>query len=63
MMLGIMIGFLVKHELDIKSRRKRVEKRLQSFASMDTTSYDETLRDVRELNHNLVVFQKKKEAR
>lgn len=63
MVLGITIGFLVKHELDTKHKEKRIEQRLKSFASTDISSYDQTLRDVRELNRNLVVFQKKKEAK
>lgn len=63
MALGVMMGFLFKHELDMKIRRRKAEKRQMSFLHMDTSPYDNTLRDVRELNHNLVVFQKKREAK
>jgi hypothetical protein len=62
LLIGVMVGFLVKHEIDLKHRKRRIEKRLQSFASISLEPYDTTLRDVQELNNNLVLLQKKKEV-
>ena len=60
LMLGCAIGFLVKHEIDLRSRKKRVEKRLQVFANANIDKYNDTLQMVRELNQSLTVLQQQK---
>jgi hypothetical protein len=60
MILGCVIGFLVKHEIDLRSRKKRVEKRLKVFSNVNVDKYNDTIKMVKELNQSLSVLQQQK---
>jgi hypothetical protein len=62
--IGLLIGFLVKHELDLKQRKKRIQKRINIVSSMDMEPYNETLEIIKELNSSLINISaaKKKEV-
>jgi uncharacterized protein YcfJ len=60
LIVGIVIGFLVKHEIDMKKHRKILEKKLQNIDCISIVdSYDDTLNIIRELNKNLIIIQKR----
>lgn len=58
------MGFLVKHELDIKSRKKRIECKMREYSS-EKNDDNETIRYLKELNEglNLLQHQQKREVK
>lgn len=63
LLIGLLVGFLVKHELDIKERKKRVEQKLK-VVKASVEPYNNTIDMLRELNASLLsAQQKKKEVR
>lgn len=58
LLVGLIIGFLVKHELDIKYRKKRAKARMGAIATRVSSSND-TLATIKELNVNLREVSKK----
>lgn len=69
MITGILIGILIKNEVDVRSRRKRIQNRvnyLQSTANQNNMEqYDAMLESIRSINRNLSAMdsQNKKEVR
>lgn len=65
MLIGLLIGFLVKHEIDIKHQKKRVQKKIKAVANMNLEPYNDTLDIIKELNSSLASYQntQKKEVR
>lgn len=57
LIMGIMMGMLLKHELDMRARRKRLNKRMSYIRTTanDNTieQYDEILSSIRSLNDSL----------
>lgn len=51
--IGLIIGFLIKHEIDIKYRKKRVERKLKAVANVNLENYNNTLEMIKELNNSL----------
>lgn len=60
--LGIVVGLLVKHEFDMKNRKKRVEKRLKNVSTCNFDRENEALKVAKELNHNLRLIQQKQSS-
>ncbi len=59
LLVGVTVGFLIKHEIDIKQRRKRIQQRMRAVASRDSAPYNETLNMIKELNISLLDLTKK----
>jgi hypothetical protein len=66
MLMGVIVGILLKYEIDLKAKKKRLEKRstyLKATAEHSTLQqYDEILVGLRGLNDSLKT-QHKKEVR
>jgi uncharacterized membrane protein YqgA involved in biofilm formation len=60
--IGFLIGFLIKYEIDIKQRKKRIEKQKLAIAKK-VEVYDETLLMIRELNESLTTIQNTNQKR
>jgi len=68
MVMGILIGVLIKSEIDMRNRRKRMQNRinyLQSTAINNIRQYDSMLESIRNINEILSELntQCKKEVR
>lgn len=63
LVMGIIVGILIKHESEIRARKKRLHKRIlysNTIANDDTIKqYDEILSSIKSLNDSL---RKKKEV-
>jgi uncharacterized membrane-anchored protein YhcB (DUF1043 family) len=62
LVVGLLIGFLVKHEIDIRQRQKKIQNQ-QRAISKAVSSYDETLSMIRELNESLLLIQQQNKKR
>lgn len=61
LLIGLCVGFLVKYEIDIRCRKKRLERKkeqLDVLASDYECKQKETLNMVKELNIRLIQQQK-----
>lgn len=64
MLMGILIGILIKSEIEVRQRRKRIQSRvnyLQSTASKNSIEkYDNMLESIRSINKSLSAMSKTK---
>lgn len=62
LLMGAIIGVLVKYELDIKSKKKRIKKRAEYMKATANDSniqqYDDILLSIKSINSSLVKMQK-----
>lgn len=65
MVMGIMVGILIKYELDIRARKKNLEKRSKYLKATAENSkmqeYDDILKSIRGINESLRSCQKQKQ--
>lgn len=62
MLMGILIGILIKSEIEVKHRRKRLQNRISYLQSTATQHkmehYDNMLESLRSINKNLASLNK-----
>lgn len=64
--IGIMAGLLVKYEIDIKIKQKRMDrkrKNLNAISLKNMKKHEELLCSIKNLNDSLSLHTKKKEVR
>jgi hypothetical protein len=62
MIVGFLVGFLIKHEIDIRQRKKRIQQQQMKIAKK-IEPFDETLSMIRDLNESLLSMQNNNQRR
>lgn len=64
MVMGIFVGILIKYEIDIRARKKRVKNRMNYMVATANNSniqqYNDMLESLRSINKSLSSLDKKK---
>lgn len=64
LLMGIIVGILIKYEIDIKAKQKRIQNRVNSLkATADDQKmkqYDDILFSIRSINQSLSAMQNQK---
>lgn len=62
LVLGLILGFLIKFEIDNRARQKRLKQK-QKYIEEAVQPYEETLTIVKELNESLLTMQKQNQIK
>jgi hypothetical protein len=62
LIIGCVIGFLGRYELEVHSRKKRIKNKLKNISTCNFEKPNESLAVVKELNQKLLLIQQKQSS-